>query len=151
MNALSDFYFAHPLWVWLAVAALFLAVEVGTGTGWLLWPAGAAAIVGVLTFVLPNPAIEVAVFAALTIVSALLARRFLPQDPPKGGDINDNIGRIVGQRGVSRTAFVAGRGRVMVDGKEWAAEADPAEALEPGQAVVALEVLDGARLRVRPA
>ncbi len=38
-SGLMSFYATHPFWVWLAVAAIFLAVEVATGTGWLLWPA----------------------------------------------------------------------------------------------------------------
>ncbi|EJL25398.1 hypothetical protein PMI01_04370, partial [Caulobacter sp. AP07] len=39
MDGLMLFYMTHPFWVWLAVAAIFLAAEVATGTGWLLWPA----------------------------------------------------------------------------------------------------------------
>ena len=46
MGAVEAFYFAHPFWSWLAVGAVFLIVEVMTGSGWLLWPAGSAAAVG---------------------------------------------------------------------------------------------------------
>jgi membrane protein implicated in regulation of membrane protease activity len=46
MHGLTLLYTTHPFWVWLAVAAIFLAVEVATGTGWLLWPAASALLVG---------------------------------------------------------------------------------------------------------
>ena len=41
MDAIAGFHALHPFWLWLAVAAAFLAVEVATGTGWLLGQAQA--------------------------------------------------------------------------------------------------------------
>jgi inner membrane protein len=90
-------------------------------------------------------------FAVLTIVSTLLARRYLPAGiAARGGDINDNVGRLVGHRGAAAQAFVGAKGRVLVDGKEWAAELLEAETLEAGAAVVVTGV-EGARLKVRRA
>src|SRR5262249_51181492 len=78
MHGLMSFYATHPFWIWLAVAAVFLAVEVATGTGWLLWPAASAMLVGLLTVVAqPGLPIELGLFAALTIATTYLARRFL--------------------------------------------------------------------------
>ena len=48
MPDVSDLYLTHPFWVWIGFAAALLAVEVATGSGWLLWPAAAAAVVSVL-------------------------------------------------------------------------------------------------------
>lgn len=129
MTWLTELYSTHPFWIWLAVGAVILAAEVATGTGWLLWPAACAAIVAVLTFILPNdPVIELAAFAVLTIASTLLARRYLPGNASGDGpDINDNVGRLVGHFGAAASDFENGRGRVFIDGKEWAAvaEGDP--------------------------
>lgn len=92
MHGLMVFYLGHPMWVWLAVGALLLAAEVATGSGYLLWPAASAVVVGLFTLTgldlgLPG---ELALFAVLTLVSTFLARRYLP---PKrlqpGPDIND--------------------------------------------------------------
>jgi len=126
MTWLAELYVAHPFWIWLAVAAVLLALEVATTTGWLLWPAACAVIVAALTFLLKgNFAVELAVFAVLTIASTLLARRYLPKNASGDGpDINDNIGRLVGHYGMAVSAFEHGRGRVFIDGKEWAAVAD---------------------------
>ena len=149
MEAVGGFYDLHPFWVWLAVAALFLAVEVATGTGWLLWPAASAFVIGVVAQALhPGATVEIGLFAALTIASTLLARRYLrPVLEPKGPDLNDPMQRLVGQRGQVLSTFEQGRGRVFVDGKDWAAETDePIPAIS--QEVVVIGV-DGAVLKVR--
>lgn len=126
MSWLAELYVAHPFWIWAAIAGVILAGEVATGTGWLLWPAACAAIVALLTFLLKgNFAVELAVFAVLTIASTLLARRYLPRNASGDGpDINDNVGRLVGHYGMAVSAFEHGQGRVFIDGKEWAAVAD---------------------------
>ena len=129
MTWLAELYLSHPFWIWAAIAGVILAGEVATGTGWLLWPAACAAIVALLTFVLKgNFAVELAVFAVLTIASTLLARRYLPGNASGDGpDINDNVGRLIGHYGMAVSAFEHGRGRVFIDGKEWAAVADEDE------------------------
>jgi membrane protein implicated in regulation of membrane protease activity len=152
MPDLADLYFSHPFWIWIGFAAALLALEVATGSGWLLWPSASAAVVSVLAgFVgLPLPG-AVLVFAILTIVSSLLARRYLPRSlTTHAHDINDNIGRLVGHHGVTVAAFAGRAGRVFIDGKEWAAELDEGEGLAAGSRVEVVGVR-GAHLRVRGA
>jgi hypothetical protein len=150
MTWLAELYLAHPFWIWAAIAGVILAGEVATGTGWLLWPAACAAIVALLTFVLKGDfAVELAVFAVLTIASTLLARRYLPGNASGDGpDINDNIGRLVGHYGMAVAAFEHGRGRVFIDGKEWAAVADENETPLLDQRVKVLSA-DGGILKVK--
>ena len=40
-------YQAHPFGAWIALAAALLALEVATGSGWLLWPSASAAVTAV--------------------------------------------------------------------------------------------------------
>lgn len=150
---LLDFYAAHPFWVWLALGAAILAVEVALGSGWLLWPAASAAAVGLLTLVAPvSFAVAILAFAILTIASTLLARRYFPRSAvAAAGDINDNVGRLVGQEAQSVQAFQGGHGRISIDGKEWAAELEDGETLDAGVDVLVTGVTGGTRLRVRPA
>jgi membrane protein implicated in regulation of membrane protease activity len=150
MPGLMLFYATHPFWVWLAVAALFLAVEVATGTGWLLWPAASGFLVGLLTLVVaPGPPIELGLFAVLTIASTYFARRFLrPVLEAHNADLNDPSLRLVGRDGEALDGFQNGKGRVFVDGKEWAAVAPEGEAPAAGQKVMVVAV-DGAVLTVR--
>jgi membrane protein implicated in regulation of membrane protease activity len=150
MDALAGFYVLHPFWLWLAVAAVFLALEVATGTGWLLWPAASAAATGVVAQGLRlNGLVSIGLFVVLAIASTYLARRYLrPVLEPSGPDLNDPLRRLVGQYGQAMTAFEQGRGRVFVDGKDWAAESDaPAPLLDQTVVVIGVE---GAVLKVRP-
>lgn len=152
MPDLAPLYANHPFWIWIGLAAALLALEVATGSGWLLWPAAAAAAVAVLAGFTGLPlAGALLVFALLTIVSTLLARRYLPRSVTDHGlDINDQVGRLMGHHGVAVAAFAGRAGRVFVDGKEWAAELDEGEGLEAGSRVEVVGVA-GARLRVRGA
>lgn len=152
MDGILSFVSDQPFWLWAALAAALLAVEVATGSGWLLWASASAAVtgalVGLVELSLPT---AVLAFAVLTIVSTLLARRYLPRSVTASGqDINDNVGRVVGHQGSAVAAFSGGAGRVFVDGKEWAAELEGDDRLEAG-ARVEVTAVEGARLRVRRA
>ena len=82
---------------------------------------------------------------------ARISRRYLPRPfKARGADINDPHQRIVGHRGQAASAFEHGRGRVLVDGKEWAAELEGVGELPLGAEVQVTRVLSGARLKVRP-
>ncbi|CAN5437137.1 NfeD family protein [soil metagenome] len=150
MDGLMAFYATHPFWVWLAVGAIFLAVEVATGTGWLLWPAAAGLLVGLLTLVVkPGLPIELGLFAVLTIAATYLARRFLkPVLESDAPDLNDPTLRLVGRDGEVLDSFANGRGRVFVDGKEWAAVAPDGVTPAAGQRVMVVAV-EGAVLTVK--
>jgi membrane protein implicated in regulation of membrane protease activity len=144
-------YNAHAVWFWLALAAVILAIELSTGSGWLLWPAVTAVAMAGLTFILPsNVAIHLLIYAVLTIAVTVTARRYLPRNiSGDGPDINDNITRLIGARGEAASIFAEGRGRVHVEGKEWDALSE--DALIPGKPVQVLEVLSAASLRVKAA
>lgn len=147
---LADLYAQHAFWVWLALAAAVLAAEVATGSGWLLWPAASAAVVALVSLVSDSAALEIGAFAVLTIVSTLTARRFWPRRPEMADDINDNVARLVGHEGRAASAFAHGAGRVLIDGKEWAAELDGEGELAAGTEVEVTGLSGGSRLRVRP-
>jgi membrane protein implicated in regulation of membrane protease activity len=146
-------YDTHPVWIWIALGAALLAVEVATGSGWLLWPAAAAGIVALaVAFAGLDLAQATLVFALLTISLALLARRYLPKSLLRHAshDINDNVARLVGHHGQVVASFKGRSGRVFIDGKEWAAELDEGDGLEAGSRVEVTGVA-GAHLRVRGA
>jgi hypothetical protein len=150
MAEMIDFYQAHALWAWLALAGILGVIELLTASGWLLWPAATAAVVAVLAaYAGLSPGQAVLVYALVTISAVLMARRYLPRSLlHPGGDINDNVGRLVGHRGRAVTAFRAHAGRVFIDGKEWAAELEGPDVLEAG-ATVEVTGVAGAHLRVR--
>jgi membrane protein implicated in regulation of membrane protease activity len=152
MPGLPELSLTHAAWGWAAAGAALLAVEVASGSGWLLWPAAAAGVVAVVEGFTPLPvAAAVLLFAGLTLVSTLTARRYFPRRlASHAHDINDNVARLMGHEARVVAGFEAGAGRVFVDGKEWAAELEPGERAEPGAQVVVTGVA-GARLKVRSA
>ena len=154
MDLITSLHFTLPFWIWLAIALLCLAFEVATGSGFLMWPAAAAALIAVINLVgltLGLPA-ELALVSVLSIAGALTMRRWLPRNVAGDNpDINDPNLRLAGRRGVATSTFVHGRGRVDVDGKDWAAELDGGEELAAGTRVEVTGLIDGARLSVRPA
>ena len=152
MDLLTGLYATHPFWTWVALAAILLVLEIITGSGYLLWPAGSAAATACLTGLHLGAPVELTIFAGLTIVSTLVARRFWPSPLRRNSpDINDSHARIVGHHGHAAAAFTAGHGRVFVDGKEWAAELEDGGDLTQGAALMVTGVLSGACLKVKPA
>lgn len=151
MDMLLDLYADHPFWIWMALGAAILAIEILTGSGWLLWASASAGVVAFVSLLGLSLPAALLLYAALTIVSTLLARRYLPRSMTnEGDDINDNVARLVGHRGQAVAGFDGRSGRVSIDGKEWAAELDHGERLKAGAEVEVVGV-NGARLRVRPA
>jgi membrane protein implicated in regulation of membrane protease activity len=152
MDGAEALFFAHPFWSWIAIGGVFLIFELVSGSGWLLWPAAAAAVTAVLSQLIdlgwPK---EIVVFAVTAVVFTYVGRRFLRPSPRATGDINDLAPRVVGREGEAVSAFKAGLGRVFVDGKEWAAELDGGGELAARSKVEVLEILSGAKLKVRAA
>jgi membrane protein implicated in regulation of membrane protease activity len=145
-----DWLLQNPFALWLVIGGVLLAVEVGTGSGWLLWPAASAAIVGLLSLVVHFELnMQLVIFAILTIITTLAGRHFFPQAILTGGDINDTRSRMAGLDGVAAGDFQGSQGRVFVDGKEWAADLEGGAALASGQRVVVVGV-KGSRLTVKP-
>lgn len=150
MDAILDIYASQPFWIWLAVGVLLLAIEAALSTEWLLWPAVAAGVVAVLTALglRMGLAVEVGLFAALTVLATALSRRLIQRvNPDDHPDINDRDLRLVGQRARVVQPFVEGRGRVFVSGAEWVALID-GDAPPVGDSVV-VDRLEGPSLKVR--
>jgi hypothetical protein len=141
----------QPGWAWLALAAILLATELATGSGYLLWPSASAGLVGVLSLVgAPlNLAMQIVLFAVLTIAATYAARRWLPRrvSSETEVDINDTRRRLIGCEG---EGVAGGHGRVFVDGKEWGAEFEDGGEPQPGQKVRVVAMLGGSRLKVTP-
>ena len=151
MDWLAGLYATQPFWLWLGVGVVLLGIEAMFSTEWLLWPAVASGLTALLAALLPELGflVELAVFAALTVVLTLISKRFVKkvnvEDLP---DINDVNLRLIGKSARVVEPFSNGVGRVFVSGAEWAAEISGSSPLV-GENVVVEQVLGG-RLKVRP-
>lgn len=153
MAALAHLLSDHVLLAWLALGAVFLVAELMTGSGWLLWPAGSAALVGLTTLVASMSwPVQTGAFAMLTIASTYAGRRWIAgRERSPAIEVNDMRLRLIGQVGRASQTFNDGEGRVFIDGKEWSAEAEPSCAIASGARVEVADIIGGARLRVRSA
>ncbi len=141
----------HPGWVWMAFAAVFLTVELATGSGWLLWPAAAAGITAIAVAAFRfNPTTQTLVFALFTVVFTYAGRRWVrARAHSASDDLNDAAARLIGRLAETASPFHSGSGRVFIDGKEWSAELEGGGAAAKGARVEVIALLGGSRLKVR--
>ena len=172
MQTLYDLYLQNPFWIWLALGVVFIALDIATGLGKLIWPAVAAAALAFLNLVhvhLGLP-VEIAVFGLISVVGLALTSGFhrrgphaSPADAPPTkkkppspsveayeAPSQERTGRLIGRIGRTTGEFVNGVGRVWIDGTEWSAEIDSGDdVLPPDAPVRVMGVTGGVRLRVQ--
>lgn len=109
---------------WLILGVLLLVLEVVTGTTYILWPAVAALIVGVIVFILPLAwEAQFLLFFILSAILLVVGHKFV-RPKMKGGepsDLNDRARTMVGMRVKAVADFETGLGRVQVGDTQWRA------------------------------
>lgn len=137
---------------WLVIGFALLILELVTGTTYILWPAAAALLLGVLLFAVPMGwQAQLLLFAIMSVIFLFVGDRYIrpkmhgPTDAP---DLNQRGAQMIGMRVRAVTDFEAGRGRVKVGDSEWSARMDDGDATN-GQDLKVLRV-DGTTLVVTP-
>jgi membrane protein implicated in regulation of membrane protease activity len=136
------------LWVVLAVAAAIL--EMATAGFGFIFVTAAAGVAALLAALELPAAVQVGAFGVATLLGLLFLRpRFAARMAAKG-HVPSRTDRLVGQHGRVTEALdpIAGSGRVLVAGEDWAARAD---APLPVDAEIVVTAADGIVLIVRPA
>lgn len=116
-------FITHISWSdWLAIGTLLLILEIFGAGGYLLWFGIAAALVGVLSFLLPlSWGAQCLLFALLAIVAAVLwwrrQRRTLQQTPDSG--LNQRGRELLGREFELIEPIVDGRGKVRAGDSVW--------------------------------
>jgi len=120
-------------YAWLALGLALAVAEIVIPGVFLIWLAGAALIVGLLTWFVPiGIPLQVVIFAALAIVAVFMGKRYLRANPVVPADplMNDRGGRLVGEVVTVVSAIEEGStGRVRHGDSEWLAKGP---ATEPG-------------------
>lgn len=140
------------IWIWGAIGLLLLAIEISTGTFYVLWFAVAALCVAFATWVFPNmlPAVQFAVFAALSIGSLAIWRLNY-----KKTETHSRVGQAQGEE-IGRTGTVIEsvnpnqNGKIsfaqgLMGSREWMAVAS--ESIEAGSQAKVVAV-EGNALRI---
>jgi membrane protein implicated in regulation of membrane protease activity len=135
---------------WVVLGLILLIAEMATGTTYLLWPAVAAFLTALISWLgLTNWIAELAIFGVLVVVLTAFGRPLVQRWRNEGAanGLNERSASLIGE-GAVVTNFANGVGSVKVQDTIWRAVSD--EALEAGQAVVIASV-DGATLKVKRA
>ena len=130
MEDVLNFLQQMPFWYWWVLAAGLLLLEVMTGSSYLLWPAGAAILTGLLSLMPfdPNWQIELLFFAITTGLLLYFAapriKTWMHRTRQDHDLLNERGARKVGRRVVVDTGLVNGRGQVRLDDTLWLAETE---------------------------
>ncbi len=111
-------------WFWLSLGVLLGAAEVVAPGFFLIWLAIAAIVTGLVAWVLPvGFAIQVGLFAVLSVVAVYAARRWLKDNPIESSDpnLNNRGARLIGELVTVVEAIDGGSGRVKVGDSVWGA------------------------------
>lgn len=113
-------------WDWLALGTVLLILEVFGAGGYLLWVGMAAAIVGVLTFLIPDLSweMQLLLFGLLSVLTALYwwkrqRSALRASDQPT---LNLRGQELIGKTFVVHEAIVGGRGKIKVADGVWMAK-----------------------------
>ncbi len=109
-------------WFWLSVGVLLAAAETLIPGVFLIWLALAAIITGLVAAVAPMGfAVQMFVFAIVSVVTVYIARKYMKDNPIVSDDplLNDRTARLIGEVVVVTEAIVNGKGRVKIGDGEW--------------------------------
>ncbi len=127
MGGLETF---EPHYGWLALGLVLAVAEIVIPGVFLIWLAGAAIVVGLVSWALPiGLPLQIVLFAALAVIAVFAGRRYLAAHPVVSADpkMNDRGARLVGEIVTVTTAIEAGSaGRVRCGDSEWLAKGPPA-------------------------
>jgi membrane protein implicated in regulation of membrane protease activity len=77
MSTLYALYLQNPFWIWMALGALLVALDLAAGTAKLVWPAMAAAVIAFINLAGARigPAAEIGLFVVLSAAGLALSFR----------------------------------------------------------------------------
>jgi membrane protein implicated in regulation of membrane protease activity len=135
-------------WIWGAVGALLVVVEMLTPGFFLVFAAAGALCVAALGFVMPlGTAAQFAVFALVTLLLFALCfrlyRRLLAGEPPV---LINSSARLLGATGTVEEPIAAGRGKIRLGDTVWLARGPDL----PSGTTVTVTGVDGTVLNVAP-
>lgn len=137
-------------WWWMIFAVLLGIGEIILPGIFLIWIAVAAAVTGIISFILPiSSAVQMVIFALLCLLATWAGRRWYADNPVESSDplLNDRVARLIGEVVTVVEPIENGRGRVRVNDGVWSCRGSDA----PVGAQVRIVSADASVLMVEPA
>lgn len=137
------------VWIWLAVAILFIVIEALTVGLTTIWFAAGALVSLVLALFKVNPLIQIAVFLVVSLVLLATTRKIFV-NKLKTGSEKTNVDALVGEEAVVLEDITPhDTGLVKVKGQDWTAVASDKDATIAKGATVTVEAIEGVKLIVK--
>jgi len=138
-----------PMWMWAAIGIILLAVEMATGTFYVLWFGVSALCVAIIMWLFPNTpeAMQYAAFAVVSL-SSLTIWRINYKKTSTNTRVGQSQGEEIGRVGtVIETASLKQNGKIrfaqgLMGSREWTAIAD--ETIESGSDASVVAVVGNA-------
>lgn len=139
----------NAMWIWGALGLVLLALEMATGTFYILWFGIAGLCVAIITGLIPSitPALQFAIYALLSLGSLAIWKTYYKKNETHsrvGQSQGEEIGRIgtviesVNVKKNGRIRFAQG----VMGSREWAAISD--ETIEEGSEATVVAVMGNA-------
>ena len=136
------------IWVWAAVIAVALIVEIASVQLLSIWFALGGVVALILCLFSVSPAVQITVFIAVSVISLLvfwpIARKI-----NKKGYVKTNADRYIGMKGIVTQSIsnLDATGQVKVDNQIWTARSKGSNNIPVGT-VVTVEKIEGVKLIV---
>jgi hypothetical protein len=137
-------------WVWWVVAVALLVLELLMPGTFFLWPAIAAAGMGIFTLFLPMVNIEyqLMIFSLASIVSVFASRYYINKHPATTDQpfLNQRCAEYIGHTFTLTEAIINDRGRIRIGDSSWSVEGPDC----PLGTQVKVISINGTHLKVEP-
>lgn len=141
-------------WHWWALAVILIGIEVFAASTFLLWPAFAAAVVGIVVAFVPDLdwRLQLLIFAVLSAIATVVGRALWQRYRGADGEpaLNRRGQQYVGRKLTLPEDLPDGSGRIHLDDTWWPARTTDGRPLQSGR-VVEIVAMDGIELQVREA
>jgi len=127
-------------WHWWILCAVLFALEMMAPTSYLLWPALAAGVVGLLVLAAPgiDPFLQIFIYAVLSVISLFVGIKYFKSrkatsDAP---NLNKRPQQFKGMKFTLNEALKDGRGSVHIGDTRWIVHAEDGENYAKGDKIV---------------
>jgi membrane protein implicated in regulation of membrane protease activity len=117
-----DELFSHVVhWTWWIIAVVLIVLEMFAPGTFFLWMGASAGIVGVALLLFPELAweLQLTLFATLSIVAIVLARRYLQKNKGAHSKLSQRGKRYIGRTVTVAEAIINGLGKVRIEDTLW--------------------------------
>lgn len=136
------------MWVWFGAAALFLLVEMTTGTFYLLLIALGLMASGVATYGGLSLVWQIISGLVVSLIGLVMVHRYRRSKGYVATQSNPNVVQDIGQRVIVDVWDESGQARVFYRGTYWSARMDVDQPVQPGEHYI--QAVRGLVLILRP-